>query len=146
MNLRSTLETAKVRCVEKVSAGRMGLYQCSRDAGFGPNAAYCKQHAAKHEREVGTIPLWKISNGRHETSGLPVKIMARSVTDKTFVDEGGCRNSISTDWYAFFKTEAEALSALEKKAVTRNAAGKRLVEETEKWLAKIIERRKEIDA
>ena len=99
------------QCKERVHSGRVSFLPCSRKAGFGPGAAYCAQHAKRHDKTPPTIELWQVNTKPYRFLE-PTQVMAREVTANGYLDASGRRNNMQTEWSMTFQTRQEALAYL----------------------------------
>ena len=102
-----------------------GHVPCTRKAGHGPEGRYCKQHAAKFDREVRAT--WFVV-AKHSTE--PREVGVSQVTESTLIINGR-RCAKSSDYKSYYETREAAIEAirdlLKREAVTKTELASRAI-------------------
>lgn len=114
----------KTHCKEKVYGSFMlSGTTCYRPAGYGLDEAYCKQHARLHPADgkplAMTTTLYKSKSSYGGKADTIVAVPAANVTEHTFINSQGRRESLVTTYDRHYPTWIEANAALIKKEEKR---------------------------
>lgn len=97
-------------CRELVHAGAWSdRARCKRKAGFGENAAYCKQHSANHMGQVNTVVTWyKAANSDRRVDIQPVEVIEEGKSHLIVKTSRGSRRESKISSYEIYLPTREA--------------------------------------
>lgn len=128
-------------CKHSVPLGgrHVTMRQCQRAAGFGPNGAYCKQHAPLHESVTPKMQLWQVKRRWFNLdSPQPVVFKVREIRGAYYIDVNGRRCKLEDQWHSCFPTRAEALRVTRDRIAEMLSAARRTETEAMRALKLIV--------